>query len=303
MSQFLCLNNIRLFLDACKSQAYFGMNESDLFDEHMLYDLTDFASVIRTLSILSMHKLTVKKTNLPGFNAMNIMMSKSDEQSLKSNTSNQIETNTSNSNAVNASMTRSTTSQSSDNEHAENATNKSNHDDIYYNISPTDFNETAEPQYIDEAFLFNGLNNETVYHTIVEMPKSTNAHSNHVPHKRDYVFREILNTEQNFVDGLKTLMDDFLSPLSQILNEQDKKLICINIATLIKLHKSLYTDLCQACEPKPGLTQRVCNVFEKHKESLMKEYAEYFSGLDRSLAKCEQLRTINQFGNDQAKQQ
>jgi hypothetical protein len=125
MNQYLCPNNIQSFLDVCKSQAYFSMNESDLFDEHMLYDLTDFASVIRTLSILSMHKLTVKKTNLPGFNAMNIMMSKSDEKSRSSNASNQIEQTTSTS--INESMTQSITCQSSDNEQQEDETYQSNH--------------------------------------------------------------------------------------------------------------------------------------------------------------------------------
>jgi guanine nucleotide exchange factor VAV len=37
MSQMLSLKNIRLFLDACVSS--FGMNESDLFDEHMVKNL------------------------------------------------------------------------------------------------------------------------------------------------------------------------------------------------------------------------------------------------------------------------
>lgn len=35
-SQMLCLKNIRLFLDACISPAFFNLNESDLFDEHMV---------------------------------------------------------------------------------------------------------------------------------------------------------------------------------------------------------------------------------------------------------------------------
>jgi guanine nucleotide exchange factor VAV len=35
-SQMLCLKNIRLFLDACVSPAFFNLDESDLFDEHMV---------------------------------------------------------------------------------------------------------------------------------------------------------------------------------------------------------------------------------------------------------------------------
>jgi hypothetical protein len=60
MSQLLCLNNIRLFLTVCKSAQYFNLDESELFDEHMLYDLTDLACVIRTLSLISRSKLTNK---------------------------------------------------------------------------------------------------------------------------------------------------------------------------------------------------------------------------------------------------
>ena len=63
MSQLLCLNNIRLFLCVCKSKQYFGMNDEDLFDEHMLYDLVDLACVIRTLSLISKSKIATKILN------------------------------------------------------------------------------------------------------------------------------------------------------------------------------------------------------------------------------------------------
>ena len=63
MSQLLCLNNIRLFLNACKSKQYFSMTDEDLFDEHMLYDLVDLACVIRTLSIISRSKIATKILN------------------------------------------------------------------------------------------------------------------------------------------------------------------------------------------------------------------------------------------------
>lgn len=65
-SQILSLNNIRLFLDACKS--YMGMREADLFGEHMLYDLLNLGCVLRTLSIISRSELAVRRTGLNGFN-------------------------------------------------------------------------------------------------------------------------------------------------------------------------------------------------------------------------------------------
>ena len=55
------------------------------------------------------------------------------------------------------------------------------------------------------------------------------------------------------------------------------------------MHKSLYDHLFNACKGGQGRTQRICSVFESVKLDLMKEYAEYFSSIDRSLAKCDSL--------------
>ncbi|XP_024860593.1 guanine nucleotide exchange factor VAV3 isoform X2 [Kryptolebias marmoratus] len=51
MSQFLCLKNIRTFLNCCCD--VFGMKKSDLFDAFDLFDVRDFGKVMDTLSKLS----------------------------------------------------------------------------------------------------------------------------------------------------------------------------------------------------------------------------------------------------------
>ncbi|XP_055933228.1 protein vav-like isoform X2 [Argiope bruennichi] len=51
MSQFLCLKNIRTFLQTC--QNVFDISPSDLFEPSMLFDCTDFGKVLHTLSVLS----------------------------------------------------------------------------------------------------------------------------------------------------------------------------------------------------------------------------------------------------------
>lgn len=48
MAQFLCLKNIRVFLTACED--VYGLQQTDLFQPKMLYDYTDFARVLHTLS-------------------------------------------------------------------------------------------------------------------------------------------------------------------------------------------------------------------------------------------------------------
>ncbi|XP_020906776.1 guanine nucleotide exchange factor VAV2 isoform X2 [Exaiptasia diaphana] len=51
MSQFMCLKNIRNFLSACTQ--HFNISEADLFNDMELYDVSDFAKVVNTLSKLS----------------------------------------------------------------------------------------------------------------------------------------------------------------------------------------------------------------------------------------------------------
>ncbi|XP_035216160.1 protein vav-like isoform X3 [Stegodyphus dumicola] len=51
MSQFLCLKNIRTFLQTC--QNVFNIPSADLFEPGMLFDCTDFGKVLHTLSVLS----------------------------------------------------------------------------------------------------------------------------------------------------------------------------------------------------------------------------------------------------------
>ena len=125
MSQMLCLKNIRLFLDACKSPLLFNMDESDLFDEHMLYEF-DLARVIKALSILSNSKLC-KERNIEGFNVMNEQLShtavRNSVSSLNSSLSNSLSQSNFNSN-----------------------------DDIYYNILPTE-TEPPDSFYTDASFL------------------------------------------------------------------------------------------------------------------------------------------------------
>ncbi|XP_064616127.1 guanine nucleotide exchange factor VAV2-like isoform X2 [Liolophura sinensis] len=51
MSQFLCLKNIRSFLQTCKN--VFGLRDCDLFDPYDLFDVKDFKLVLHTLSKIS----------------------------------------------------------------------------------------------------------------------------------------------------------------------------------------------------------------------------------------------------------
>lgn len=48
------------------------------------------------------------------------------------------------------------------------------------------------------------------------------------------------------------------------------------------------------------MTERICKVFQSFKLPMMREYAEYFSYIDRSLAKCDALTTPHSVSNTKA---
>ncbi|XP_015375691.1 PREDICTED: protein vav [Diuraphis noxia] len=64
MAQFLCLRNIKTFLQVC--QEVFDVKEYDIFDPIVLFELSDFFKVIRTLSILSQTQ-KLQRLHIPGF--------------------------------------------------------------------------------------------------------------------------------------------------------------------------------------------------------------------------------------------
>ncbi|KAK6640827.1 hypothetical protein RUM44_012524 [Polyplax serrata] len=75
LAQFLCLRNIKIFLQA--SHEVFGLKESDLFEPLGLYDLTDFLRVLQTLSKLSVSP-KFKKKNICGFSLVKHRTSQDD---------------------------------------------------------------------------------------------------------------------------------------------------------------------------------------------------------------------------------
>jgi len=55
--------------------------------------------------------------------------------------------------------------------------------------------------------------------------------------KRDYVIKELLETEKNYVDVLASLQRHFMKPLSNLLREEDMKIIFGGIKVVSSSHK------------------------------------------------------------------
>ncbi|CAF3979534.1 unnamed protein product [Rotaria magnacalcarata] len=62
-SRFLCLQNIRLFLDTCRRELNF--RDRDLFDPYMLFDKYDLDKIIETLSKISRLDIAKRKNLTP----------------------------------------------------------------------------------------------------------------------------------------------------------------------------------------------------------------------------------------------
>lgn len=310
MSQLLSLNNIRLFLQACKSPALFNLTESDLFDEHMLYELLDLACVIRTLSIVSMSKPAQNKKirsfqiSQPPQNSQNQQQSGGSGNARAVSSAGGRKPEFNNLTKMNKlSLTDLSDDATTTSGDANSIVDHS--DDIYYNIVPNELQpEQPESYYTDESWIMHGLQmhqketevlglgaNDAVYIAIVN-PGSDESQQ-HQPTKRDYVVKEIVDTEKNFLDGLYTLMNDFLRPLSTVLKSDDYKTICVNIDELIRVHESLFNELVEAIKGKQGRSERICKVFETYKVRLMTEYAVYFSNIDKSIAKCDSMAQVS----------
>ena len=51
---------------------------------------------------------------------------------------------------------------------------------------------------------------------------------------------------------MNSLQNDYLLPVSKVLNYENYKCISINIEILLKFHNLLYYKLMEACEGGPG---------------------------------------------------
>ena len=101
----------------------------------------------------------------------------------------------------------------------------------------------------------------------------------------EYVIREIITTEESFINMLTFLQDKFLFPLSKILSYELSNIISINIDEILVLHKQLYEKLKEAIDGGQGRSIRICLVFDSFKIKFIQIYTYFFQNLNNSL-KC-----------------
>uniref|UniRef100_A0A9J2PEQ3 Protein vav-1 n=1 Tax=Ascaris lumbricoides TaxID=6252 RepID=A0A9J2PEQ3_ASCLU len=265
MAQFLCCKNICEFLKACQNT--FEMKPDDLFDPWDLYRLNDFGKVLTTLSKLS-NSAHAKLIGYRGFPVKPISQSSVEYY---------------------------------------------NDEAIYRHLR--DDAEAQEP-VIENAYSLGAVQEEEktsgqIYDTIVcqrsnsqreiKFAESDKWLSFKPETKRDHCIKELYDTETNYVEkALNMIINKFYTPLQDVLQPEDHKLIFMNIVELACIHQSFRDHLRQAVlytvgletPPKNTRVMTIGDVFKSWKGKFV-AYGDYCSQLPESRSRICQLEKTN----------
>ncbi|XP_050296677.1 protein vav isoform X2 [Anthonomus grandis grandis] len=241
MAQFLCLRNIGLFLKTCK--ATFGLSQADLFEDTMLFDLSNFHKVLCTLSKLSRTEKALR-SGIQGFSAQN---QRGSEEEVIYQSLTKIE--------------RTTPNRSS------------------FDLAHPNF-ETAS-----------GVTSEEIYQDLLVVRSSVEEP---IREKRDFVIKELLDTEKNYVDVLNKLKMSFMMPLQGLMKTEDHTTVFHKIKELYEVHSAFLVELTKM-RLNPNI--RLSQIFQQFKERFL-IYGDYCANLTRATALlqelCDQDESFNQ---------
>ncbi|XP_058061697.1 protein vav [Anopheles bellator] len=224
MAHFLCIQNIKLFLEACKTN--FNLKEPELFDPSMLYDLTNFHRVLLTLSKLSTSRKVQNSQRISGFIPVPMH------------------------------------------------TDRTNQEDDIYNDLHTSTSNTVDYGNHDE----HDMKVEKVYQDLCVPNVSRNqlASSSSNLEQRDFVIKELLDTENNYLEALNALKHVFMQPLEKLLPKEDLRIIFPCINELVEIHRKFLDRLNEACAP--GSKLKLSTTFLEFREPFL-IYGEYCSSM------------------------
>ncbi|KAI8429501.1 hypothetical protein MSG28_000136 [Choristoneura fumiferana] len=161
----------------------------------------------------------------------------------------------------------------------------------YSDFTPTPANDVGE-----YASYCARIHDEEIYHDLCAVknardniaaaapaPAFNLATSLHNLEKRDYVIRELVDTESNYVDVLSKILRFFLKPMTPYLKAQELQVIFFGIKELHEIHSGLLRQLklaTEACVPGKGVP-RLAEVFLTWREKLLL-YGDYCSNLTQA---------------------
>jgi len=251
LAQFLCLKNIRLFLSALTR--CFDMSETDLFQPSMLYDYSDFAQVLHTLSKLSWTQRATAKCPV-GFPGTRNNPSQDEEQIYRA---------------------------------LEDLVTEDQYADFYYkHLGGGNFGRRTSNYFAGtdkEEDIYEDLCSFNSQNKILQ----NEIHALQPKEKRDFIIKELIETEANYVEVLNMLRKHFIRPITSI-KDQDKKIIFMNIKDLGETHGGFYKEILEAVTGKSR--KRIGEVFLEYKERFLK-YGEYCAQLPKATQLLDTLIT------------
>ncbi|CAL4087751.1 unnamed protein product, partial [Meganyctiphanes norvegica] len=244
--QFLCLKNIKMFLLTCEKE--FGIRGDDLFRAEMLFEFTDLAKVLSTLSKLSKSPKAQKFGK--GFPPDNQQRTDKEEEIYKH-------------------LADFNGARIGDSPLDENA-NK---------VDPTEEEASIDEDLLDvldsvpnwddalaEVLFGYDPNHSSLFGVL--QPKLLQEIELRPREKRDYNLLEIMDTENNYVSALKMLIDEFYNPLIPVIGQTKCEIMFFKIHEMYSIHKVMHSSLKDAINNKPQ-TAQVSQVFLVNQEKLL----------------------------------
>ena len=108
--------------------------------------------------------------------------------------------------------------------------------------------------------------------------------------KRDFIIKELIETEANYVEVLNMLRKHFIRPITTI-KDQDKKVIFMNIKDLGETHGGFYKEILESVTGKSR--KRIGEVFVEYKERFLR-YGEYCAQLPKATQLLDTLVSVDE---------
>ncbi|XP_078325478.1 guanine nucleotide exchange factor VAV3-like isoform X4 [Crassostrea virginica] len=271
LSQFLCLKNIRTFLQTC--QSVFHLSASDLFDPLDLFEVKDFRKVLSTLSKLS--KTPIARRKCSGFKAPS---SRSCDHEYYNSLEDLANGFPPEQNAQRPPRSR---------------VNIDDDEDIYGNLPDLalthdlDDNEEIYDHVYQE-------DDDEIYEDLCSTRRHRRESSiSELPPpvtKRDYCVKELHDTEKNYLEALRMIHMHFQKPLKDFIPQADREVIFAHIEKLLEIHRKFQAELQEACI---NGTPKIGEVFVKYKKHLL-VYGNYCSDMPKAQERLEEVTRKNE---------
>uniref|UniRef100_A0A0K0FCY2 Protein vav (inferred by orthology to a D. melanogaster protein) n=1 Tax=Strongyloides venezuelensis TaxID=75913 RepID=A0A0K0FCY2_STRVS len=253
MSQFYCIENIKLFLDACVR--IFNMKPENLFEPEELYNFTNFSKVLSVLSQMS-HSEICKRFNIEPFprtyRCNSAFIHDNEEEVYR--------------------------------KLVDEADKDYDDENKIYDVGPQKIEEedvggSNVDQIYDSLFCHKNFNDE-IYTSKYDKWKQF------IPkEQKDHVIKEILDTEIHFTNEVLTnIINYFYLPLRNDLTHDEHTKVFSNMADIQKLHAGFLVELEKAVYLTTGIDKRktldlhrkrIGDVFVDFKFQFLKHYKVY----------------------------